>query len=137
MGIKEWNNSIIEEFRANAGKVGGQFEGMPLLLLQTVGAKSGIQRTNPLAYLLDNGRYVIFASYAGAPNNPPWYFNLLANPEVSIEVGTERFDVRASVVEEPEKKSVLYQKISKLFPIFAEYQRKTTRQIPVIALSRR
>ena len=134
MDIKAWNKANIEEFRANGGKVGGQFEGAPLLLLHTIGAKSGLPRTNPLAYLSDNGRYVIFASFAGGPDNPPWYFNLLANPEVSVEVGTKNQKVRAAVVDEPER-SALYKKMIKIMPGFAEYELKTTRKIPVIALT--
>jgi deazaflavin-dependent oxidoreductase (nitroreductase family) len=135
MDIQDFNKTIIEEFRANDGKVGGQFEGAPLLLLTTVGAKSGKSRINPLAYLADNDRYVIIASYAGAPTNPPWYYNLKANPSVEIEVGAQHFKARAEILGEPER-SKLYQKMTKIMPAFAEYQRKTTRTIPVIALRR-
>ena len=101
MDIQALNKTIIEEFRANGGKVGGQFQGASLLLLTTTGAKSGLVRTNPLAYLADKDRYVIIASYAGSPTNPPWYHNLKANPKVTVEVGTQRFDARAEVVTEP------------------------------------
>jgi deazaflavin-dependent oxidoreductase (nitroreductase family) len=135
MDIQDFNQTIIEEFRANKGVVGGQFKGAPLLLLTTVGAKSGKSRINPLAYLADNDRYVIIASYAGAPANPPWFYNLKANPTVDVEVGAQRFKARAEIVAEPER-SKLYEKMTKVMPVFAEYQRKTTRKIPVIALRR-
>jgi deazaflavin-dependent oxidoreductase (nitroreductase family) len=133
MDIQEMNKAIIEEFRGSDGKVGGQFAGAPLLLLTTTGAKSGLSRTNPLVYLKDNDRYVIIASYAGAPHNPPWYHNLTAHPDVEVEVGSERFKALAVVMDEPER-SGLYQKAEVVMPAFAEYQSKTTRTIPVIAL---
>ena len=133
MDIQEMNKAIIEEFRANEGKVGGQFAGAPLLLLTTAGAKTGLSRTNPLVYLKDNDHYVIIASYAGAPHNPPWYHNLTANPEVEVEVGSERFTARAVVTGEPDR-SDLYQRAELVMPAFAEYKSKTTRTIPVIAL---
>jgi deazaflavin-dependent oxidoreductase (nitroreductase family) len=135
MEITEFNKGIIEEFRANGGKVGGQFAGAPLLLLTTTGAKTGKTRVNPLAYLADGDRYVIIASYAGAPHNPPWYHNLLAQPDVSVEVGSERFEVHAEVVPESQR-TELYRKMASIMPPFAEYERKTTRKIPVIALTR-
>src|SRR6266850_2105339 len=134
-GVQDFNKKIIEEFRANQGKVGGQFADAPLLLLTTKGAKSGLSRTNPLAYLRDGDRYVVIASYAGAPTNPPWYYNLLANPKVRVEAGAESFDARAEVVKEPER-STLYQKMAAAMPVFSDYQRKTKRTIPVIALRR-
>lgn len=133
--IQDFNKTIIEEFRANKGVVGGQFKGAPLLLLTTVGAKSGRSRINPLAYLADKNRYVIIASYAGAPTSPPWYYNLKANPTVEVEVGAERFKARAEILAEPER-TQLYQKMAKVMPVFSEYQKKTTRSIPVIALKR-
>lgn len=133
MDIQELNKTIIEEFRANDGKVGGQFEGALLLLLTTIGAKSGRSRTNPLVYLTDNDRYVIIASYAGAPTHPPWYYNLKANPGVEVEIGTQRFKARAEILEDPER-SNLYQQAASAMPAFSDYQRKTTRTIPVIAL---
>jgi deazaflavin-dependent oxidoreductase (nitroreductase family) len=135
MGMQEFNQSIIDEFRANDGAVGGQFAGAPLLLLTSTGAKSGQSRVNPLAYLADGDRYIIFASFAGAPKNPPWYFNLLANPEVTVEVGGDAFTAKASVVGEPER-TQLYDKMANAMPTFAEYRDKTTRVIPVVALSR-
>ena len=132
----DWNKAIIEEFRANDGKVGGMFADMPLLLLHTTGAKSGLPRINPMAYLVDGNRLVVIASKAGAPTNPDWYHNVVANPDVKVEVGTEQFQARATVAEEPER-TQLYEKMATLNPGFAEYQRKTTRIIPVIILTRR
>ena len=134
-GVHVFNKKVIEEFRANQGKVGGQFAGATLLLLTTKGAKSGLSRTNPLAYLRDGDRYIVIASFAGAPTNPPWYYNLLANPKVRVEAGAESFDARAEVVKEPER-STLYQRMAAAMPVFSEYQRKTKRIIPVIALRR-
>ena len=131
----DFNKPIIEEFRANAGKVGGQFASVPMLLLHTVGAKSGEPRINPLAYIADGERLVIVASFAGGPNNPPWYYNLLANPEVGVEVGDEEFRATATVAEDPER-AALYEKVAAALPAFTEYQNKTTRVIPVITLSR-
>jgi deazaflavin-dependent oxidoreductase (nitroreductase family) len=135
MDMKEFNNGIIEEFRANGGKVGGQFAGAPLLILTTKGAKSGKTRENPLAYLADDDRYVIIASYAGSPTNPPWYHNLIANPQVTVEVGEQKFSARATVVSEPDR-TKLYRKMASIMPVFTEYERKTTRTIPVITLRR-
>ena len=135
MDIKEMNRQIIEEFRANGGKVGGPFAGAPVLLLTTKGAKTGQTRVNPLVYLEDASRYVIIASYAGAPTNPPWYHNLIANPTVTIEVGTQTLKVRGEVVSEPDR-TRLYKKMESMMPAFTEYRQKTTRVIPVIALRR-
>jgi len=135
MDLQELNNQIIKEFRANGGNVGGQFQGAPLLLLTTKGAKSGKTRVNPLAYLNDAGRHVIIASYAGADSNPPWYHNLVANPVVEVEVGKERFKARAQVLGEPDR-TTLYQKMTQTMPVFADYAKKTTRKIPVIALTK-
>ena len=135
MDIQELNKAIIAEFRANGGYVGGQFKGALLLLLTTKGAKSGKTRVNPLAYLSDAGRHVIIASYAGAASNPPWYHNLIANPVVEVEVGKERFKARAEVLVEPDR-SRLYRKMAQAMPAFAEYEKKTTRSIPVIALTK-
>src|ERR1041384_1176540 len=97
--MRDFNTAIIEEFRANGGKVGGPFEGAPMLLLHTTGAKSGQARTNPVVYLADGDDLVVFASKAGAPTNPDWFHNLRANPDARVEVGTEAFDVRARVAE--------------------------------------
>ena len=135
MDMKEFNLSIIEEFRANAGKVGGPFEGAPLMLLETIGAKSGQTRTNPLAYIMDGDRMIIIASFAGAENSPPWFHNLLANPEVGVEVGAEKYRANAEVLGEPAR-TELYAKMVEVMPVFAEYQAKTERVIPVVALNR-
>jgi deazaflavin-dependent oxidoreductase (nitroreductase family) len=135
MGIQEFNKSIIDEFRANKGVLGGQFASAPMLLLTTTGAKSGLARVNPLAYLADGDRQIIFASYSGGPNNPPWYHNLVANAEVGVEVGDEGFTATAVILTEPER-SQLYHKMATEIPTFADYQEKTTRIIPVIALVR-
>lgn len=132
---KDWNKVIIEEFRANGGKVGGHFENMTLLLLHTTGAKSGLPRLNPAAYISDGDRLVNVASKGGAPTNPDWYYNLVSNPQVSVEVGTEQFQALAVVMEEPER-SELFEKMAAKYPGFAEYPRKTTRVIPVVTLSR-
>lgn len=134
MATNDFNQSIIKEFRENGGKVGGPFEGATLLILTTVGAKSGKTRENPLAYIKDGDDYIIIASWAGAPTNPPWYYNLLAYPEVTVEAGTERFTAKAQVLEEP-KRSELYAKMEKMMPPFTEYRNKTSRKIPVIALT--
>ncbi len=131
----DWNKKIIEEFRANGGNVGGSFAGKPLLLLHTTGAKSGQQRVNPVAYTTDGERLVVVASKAGALTNPDWYHNLVANPLVTVEVGTEQFQVQATVSTEPER-TRLYNQMATERPTFAEYQRNTTRLIPVVVLAR-
>ena len=133
--MNDFNQSLIAEFRTNDGKVGGQFAGAPLLLLNTIGAKSGQHRTNPLAYTTDNGRYVIIASKGGAPTNPDWYYNILANPTVTLEIGQESFQARAEVVE-GEERDRLYNQMAAHMPGFADYQQKTTRKIPVVVLER-
>jgi len=130
-----WNRQIIEEFRANQGAVGGQFEGAPILLLHTIGARSGQERVNPMMYLdLDGHRYV-FASKAGADSHPDWYYNLVANPTVTVEVGTETYQATAVVVSGAERDRI-YAEQARRFPGFAEYQAKTTRVIPVVELVR-
>jgi deazaflavin-dependent oxidoreductase (nitroreductase family) len=131
----EWNKKIIEEFRANNGKVGGRFANTSLLLLHTTGAKSGKQRINPVAYTTDGDRLIIIASKGGAPTNPDWYYNLVANPKVDIEVGTEEFRAKAQVAKGPER-TRLYEQMAAKYPGFAEYERKTERTIPVITLIR-
>ena len=133
--VNDWNKEVIAEFRANEGKVGGYFKDMTLLLLHTTGAKSGLPRVNPMACIEDGDRLVVIASKAGAPTNPDWYHNLVANPDVSVELGTEKFDARATVTGEPER-SELYDKVATLYPGFREYQQKTDRVIPVITLTR-
>jgi deazaflavin-dependent oxidoreductase (nitroreductase family) len=130
-----WNTAIINEFRANSGKVGGPFAGKTLLLVHTVGAKSGQERVNPVAYVTDGDRLVIIASKGGAPTNPDWYYNILANPLVTVEVGTEKFQARAAITSEPER-TRLYSQMVAMMPGFAEYQQNTTRVIPVITLTR-
>lgn len=130
-----FNETVITEFRSNGGKVSGDFANMPLLLLTTIGAKSSQSRTTPLTYTTDEDRLVIVASKAGAPTNPDWYYNLLAHPVATVEIGSERFQVRAEVTEEPDRER-LYAKMVKMLPGFAEYQRKTSRKIPVFTLQR-
>lgn len=120
---KNWNQEVIEEFRANGGKVGGPFANMSLLLLHTIGAKSGQERINPTVYLKDGDRYVIIASKGGAPTNPDWYYNILAQPNVTVEVGQEIFPAVATVAQEP-KRTELYENMASLHPIFAEYKQK-------------
>jgi deazaflavin-dependent oxidoreductase (nitroreductase family) len=132
---QDWNKAIIEEFRANGGKVGGMFAGRTLLLLHTSGAKSGEPRINPVAYVKDGDRLVIIASKGGAPTNPDWYYNLVAHPDVTVEVGTGQFQVHATVAAEPDR-TRLYQQMVAMMPGFAEYEQKTTRKIPVIILTR-
>jgi deazaflavin-dependent oxidoreductase (nitroreductase family) len=129
------NLAIIQEFRANGGKVGGRFEGRSLLLLHTVGAKSGEPRINPVACIHDGDRLVIIASKGGAPTNPDWYHNILANPLVTVETGSEQFQARATVAVEPER-TRLYDQMVEMMPGFADYREKTTRVIPVIILTR-
>ncbi len=133
--IQDWNRQTIEQFRANKGKVGGFWEGKPLLLLTTTGAKSGKKRTTPTMYLHDGDRLLIFASKGGAPSHPAWYHNLVAHPYVTIEVGDETYDAKATVLK-GEERDRLYTRQSELYPQFGEYQEKTTRKIPVIALER-
>jgi deazaflavin-dependent oxidoreductase (nitroreductase family) len=130
----DFNAQIIEEFHANGGRVGGPMEGMPLLLLHHTGAKSGKSRINPLAYQADGGRYVIFASKAGAPTNPDWYYNLKAQPNVSIEVGTDTIDVVASEASGEERER-LFRTQAERVPQFADYEQKAERVIPVIVLT--
>jgi deazaflavin-dependent oxidoreductase (nitroreductase family) len=133
--MSEFNRAIIEEFRASDGKVGGPFEGAPVLLLTSTGAKSGERRTTPVMYLPDGERMVIFASKGGAPTNPAWYHNLLANPGATVEVGPETLDVNA-VVTSGEERERLFRRQAEHFPQFADYAQKTTREIPVVALER-
>jgi deazaflavin-dependent oxidoreductase (nitroreductase family) len=133
--MNDFNTQIIEEFRANAGVVGGQFEGAPLLLLTTTGAKSGQPRVAPMMYRSEDERVFVFASKAGAPTNPDWYHNLVAHPEVTVEVGVERFTAHASPVTGAERDRV-YAAQATAYPGFAEYQEKTDRVIPVVELKR-
>jgi len=130
----DFNAKIIEEFHANEGRVGGAFEGMPLLLLHHTGARSGKSRINPLAYQSDSGRYVVFASKAGAPTNPDWYYNLRAQPNVTIEVGADTIEVLASEATGEERER-LFRTQAERIPQFAEYEQKADRVIPVIVLT--
>lgn len=133
--LDDFNRNVVEEFRANGGKVGGPFEGGNLLLLHTTGAKSGKPRLSPLAYLTVDGKMLIVGSYAGAPKDPAWVHNLRANPKVHIEVGTEAFDATARELPDAEREAA-YPKIVEAAPVFAEYQSKTTRTIPLFELQR-
>jgi len=133
--MSDWNASIIEEFRANDGKVGGPFEGARLLLLHTKGAKTGEDRVHPLAYQAKGDDVVVFASYAGAPSNPAWFHNVVANPDVTVEIGTDTVPVRARVAE-GEEHDRLWARQKELVPSFADYENKTTRKIPVVVLER-
>lgn len=134
--LGDFNRQIVEEFRANAGVVGGPFEGGTLLLLHTVGAKSGQPRLSPLAYLEIDGKVLIVGSYAGAPKDPAWVHNLRADPTAHIEIGTDAYDVTARELPDDERNAT-YPKIIALAPVFAEYQTKTTRTIPLFELIRR
>ena len=133
--MSDMNEQIIKEFRENGGKVGGFFEDISLLLLHTSGAKSGKERINPLATIEHGDMLVIIASKGGADTNPDWYHNIVANPAVAVEYGTERFQVMASITSEPER-TELYDKMASSYPGFDEYRKKTTRIIPVLTLSR-
>jgi len=133
--LDEFNRGVVEEFRANGGKVGGPFEGGDLLLLHTTGAKSGQPRLSPLAYLTVDGKMLIVGSYAGAPKDPAWVHNLRANPRAHIEVGTEAYDVDVRELPDDERDET-YPKITALAPVFAEYQANTTRAIPLFELTR-
>lgn len=130
----DFNAKIIAEFRANEGRVGGPFEGMPLLLLHHTGARSGAQRINPLAYQRDGERYVIFASKGGSPTNPAWYHNLKAHPEATIEVGEQTIPVSANEATGEERER-LFRTQAERIPQFGEYERKTDRVIPVVVLT--
>jgi deazaflavin-dependent oxidoreductase (nitroreductase family) len=129
----DWNASIIAEFRKNHGKVGGYFEGAPLLLLHHTGARSGKARLNPIMYLKNDDRYLVFASKGGADTNPDWYYNIKADPDVQIEVGDETIDARAEEIIGPER-DTFYERQASIYPTFAQYQLKTKRTIPIIAL---
>ena len=130
-----WNQPIIEEFRANAGKVGGYFEGTPMILIHHIGARSGTERVNPLAYLPDGDDMVIAASKGGAPTNPDWYHNLKAHPRIDVEVGTESFPVDATEVT-GEERDALWHRLVEMRPGFGEYETKTTRVFPMFRLTR-
>ena len=131
-----WNQGIIDEFRANGGRVGGRFEGAPLILIHHIGAKSGTERVAPLAYFSqDDGSMVIIASKGGSPKNPDWYHNVKANPKFTVEVGTETFPVHAEELSGPERDEIWSRVVAER-PGFGDYQAKTTRTIPVLRLTR-
>src|ERR1019366_6041894 len=134
--LNDWDRRIIEAFRANGGNVGGQFTGVPLLILTTTGAKSGQKRISPLAYLSEGGRIYIFAGNRGAPTNPNWYYNLVAHPDVTVELGTETFEARAIVVDTAEGDRLGRIQVQKI-PGLAELQAKITRKVPVVLLERK
>ncbi|MDF2704703.1 MAG: cell entry protein [Nonomuraea muscovyensis] len=131
----DFNQQVIAEFRANEGRVGGMFEGSPLVLLTTTGARSGKPTTTPVMYLEDGDRIVVIASNAGADHHPAWYHNLRANPEATAEVGTETFGVKAEFVD-GEERDRLYARMVEQAAGFAEYEAKTSRRIPVVVLER-
>jgi deazaflavin-dependent oxidoreductase (nitroreductase family) len=128
-----WNKNVIEQYRANGGKMNGWNDGKNLLLLTTKGAKTGKEHINPVAFTRDGDRLIVIASKGGAPTNPDWYYNLMANPEVTVEVGREQFKARAKSTDEPER-TRLYDKMVEVLPGFGEYPSKTTRKIPVVIL---
>ena len=132
--MPDWNDQIIAEFRANDGQVGGNFAGAPLLLLHSTGARSGQERVSPMMYRMVGDAWMVFASKAGADTNPDWYHNLLAHPDASIEVGTNTVPVVARVLPDEEREPVWTAQKSD-YPGFADYERKTSRQIPVIELA--
>lgn len=129
----EWNRHTVEEFRANHGKVGGVWEGRPLLLLTTIGARSGQRRTSPVMYLREGDHLFVFASKGGAPTNPDWYHNLLAHPVVSVEIDDQSYTALARPVSGAERDTI-YARWAAMYPQFRDYQEKTTRIIPVIEL---
>lgn len=134
--MSDWNTGIIEEFRANEGKVGGHFEGAPITLLHTTGAKSGAERINPLMYLADGDRYAVFASKGGHDFHPHWMLNVEANSDVEMEIGTERFKGRAQVLREGAERDRLYNEQASRYPQFAEYEKQADRTIPVVVIER-
>ena len=135
--MSDWNTGIIEEFRANEGRVGGNFEGAPLLLLHTTGAKSGQERVHPMMYQdLGDDSVAVFASKAGAPDHPTWFHNVVANPDVTAEIGTETRSFRARTASGDERERI-WTKQKADYPGFADYETKTTREIPVVILGPR
>jgi deazaflavin-dependent oxidoreductase (nitroreductase family) len=132
--MSDWNTGIIEEFRANDGQVGGMFEGAPLLILHTTGAKSGQPREIPLMYLNYDDRMFVFASKAGAHSHPDWYYNAIANPGVKVEIGTDKVDKTAVELDQSER-GMIYAEQTSRYPQFGEYAAGTDRTIPVIELT--
>jgi deazaflavin-dependent oxidoreductase (nitroreductase family) len=133
--MNAFNRQVIDEFRANEGRVGGPFQGAPMVLLHTTGARSGQERITPLVYRPVNGDIAVFASKGGAPDHPAWYLNLVAKPEVTVEVGNETYPVTARVAEGDERERI-WDEQKRAMPNFAEYEQKTTRVIPVVLLER-
>jgi deazaflavin-dependent oxidoreductase (nitroreductase family) len=133
--LSDWNDKIINEFRTNQGRVGGGFEGAPLLLLHSTGAKTGAERISPMMYQQLPTGMAVFASKAGADTNPAWYHNLLANPRATVEVGTETYTVDARVADDTEREPIWSEQKLR-YPGFAGYEKKTTRQIPVVILTK-
>jgi deazaflavin-dependent oxidoreductase (nitroreductase family) len=133
--MSDWNTKVIEEFRANGGKVGGNFEGAPLLILHSTGAKTGRERVNPLVYQAVGDDVAIFASKGGAPDNPDWFHNLEAHPDVTVEIGTDTVPMRARIAEGDERDRI-WTKQKQLMSGFADYEANTSRQIPVVILER-
>ena len=132
-----WNNQIIEEFRTNAGRVGGIFDGVPLLLLHNTGARSGVKRINPLVYAPFDGKFIVAASKGGAETHPDWFFNLRANPNVELEVGSGApFTALATLHESGPERTALYSKLEGVFARFTEYQKNAERTIPIIVFER-
>jgi deazaflavin-dependent oxidoreductase (nitroreductase family) len=131
----DFNEQVIDEFRANGGKVGGAFEGSRLLLLQTTGAKTGRSRVKPLVYRRDGDRLVVFGTKGGSPTHPEWFYNVRANPRVTVEVGSDRFEADARVAL-PDERERLWRLQTQDVPVFADYQKKTDRTIPVVILER-
>ena len=131
-----WNSSVIEEFRSNEGKVGGNFEGRTLLLLHSTGRKSGEERINPLAYLMDGDRYVVFATKGGHDFHPHWMLNVADHPDVEVEVGTERFKGRAEVLWDDPERDRLYAAQAEGWSQFGDYEKKAKRTIPVVVITR-
>jgi deazaflavin-dependent oxidoreductase (nitroreductase family) len=133
--INDFNEKIIEEFRANGGNVGGPFEGVALLLLHATGAKTGRTRVKPLVYRRDGDRLVVFGTKGGAPTNPEWYYNVQANPRVTVEAGSDRFEADARVAP-PDERDRIWRLQARDAPAFADYQKRTDRTIPVVILER-
>jgi len=131
----DFNEKIIDEFRANGGKVGGPFEGASLLLLHTTGAKTGRSRVKPLVYRRDGDRLVVFGTKGGSPTHPEWFYNVRANPRVTVEVGSDRFEADARVAL-PDERDRIWRLQTQDVPVFADYQKKTERTIPVVILER-
>jgi deazaflavin-dependent oxidoreductase (nitroreductase family) len=133
--MSDFNAVIIDEFRANGGKVAGQFEGAPMVLLHTIGARSGEERVNPLVYQAAGDDLAIFGSKAGAPTHPAWYHNLLANPDVTVELGPDTVPMRARVADGEERERI-WSRQKEIMPGFADYEANTPRVIPVVILER-